>query len=443
MQTMHQKSFLAAVFAILAHQTALIAADAALAKPNVVIILADDLGYGSLGCYGSAEVKTPNIDKLAANGVRLTDFHSNGAMCSPTRAALLTGRYQQRCAWVADEELSSVFRKQRQENLKQRWAWGLSTNEITLPQLLAQTGYRTALIGKWHLGYDVKFHPMNFGFDEFHGFVGGNVDYHTHIAGYGTKELDWWKDRNIQNEPGYSTDLLSKYATDFIERNKAKPFFLYLAHEAPHDPWQGRDAKSNKSPAETYKEMVAVLDESVGAIMETLRKNQLEKNTLVIFCSDNGPAAPPGFAANGPLQGKKGSLLEGGHRVPFIASWPGVIPGGKTSDDVVMTMDFLPTFAKLGGAAISSDHKLDGVDVLPVLKGEGKICERVLHWRFGNAWAVRQGSWKLLGRDDDPLTLVNLADDLAERNNRLREKPDLADRLMKLHAQWTAEVGSR
>jgi arylsulfatase A-like enzyme len=423
--------------------SSLIAAGTQATKPNIIIILADDLGYGSLGCYGNPEVKTPNIDRLAAGGVRLTDFHSNGAMCSPTRASLMTGRYPQRCAWVADEELSPVFRDQRTENPAQRWAWGISTNELTLPALLRQAGYRTALIGKWHLGYDFKFHPMNFGFDEFRGYVGGNVDYHTHVAGYGLKELDWWKDKEIQNETGYTTDLLSKYATDFIERNRGKPFYLCLAHEAPHAPWQGRNPNSRKSPAETYKEMVAVLDESVGSVIETLRNNHLETNTLVIFCSDNGPAAPPEFAANGRLQGKKGSMFEGGHRVPFIACWPGVITAGTTNHQTVMTMDFLPTFARLANAKIPASHLIDGADVFPILKGDAKIPDRILYWMFGDAWAVRKGSWKLIGRSDQAVTLVNLAEDIAEQNNLIKERPELVEELMKLRRQWIAEVGNR
>lgn len=361
---------------LLAGQLSAVPAETAGGKPNIVLILADDLGYGSLGCYGNSKVKTPNIDGLAAGGLRLTDFHSNGAMCSPTRAALMTGRYQQRCEWVADGELSPVFHAQRQDNLKQRWAWGISTREITIPQLLRQSGYRTALIGKWHLGYDEKFHPMNYGFDEFRGCVGGNVDYHTHVAGYGKKELDWWKDREIEKESGYTTDLLTRHACDFIERNKSNPFFLYLAHAASHEPWRGRDADSSKSPLETYKEMIGVLDESVGAVVETLRRNHLETNTLVIFCSDNGPAAPRGFPANGALQGRKGSMLEGGHRVPFIAGWPGVIPAGKTSGAVALTMDLLPTFAKLAGATIPRDHQIDGIDLLPHLRDEAQAPQR-------------------------------------------------------------------
>ncbi len=412
-------------------------------QPNIVLILADDLGYGSLGCYGNSGIKTPHIDRLAASGMKFTDFHSNGAMCTPTRASLLTGRYQQRCAWVPDEELSPVFRTQRQENPVQRWAWGLSSQEVTLPALLRGAGYRTALIGKWHLGYDRKFHPMNHGFDAFRGFIGGNVDYHTHIAGYGTKELDWWQDREIRNEEGYSTDLLTKYACEFIAQNKRKPFFLFLSHEAPHNPWQGRDPDKKKPAIENYKEMIAVLDESVGAVVETLRTHDLETNTLVLFCSDNGPQAPKGFAANGPLQGMKGSMWEGGHRVPMIARWPGVIGAATTSDVVALTMDFLPTFTKLAGATIPPGHVIDGADLMPVFKREGRIADRVIHWKHGDAWAVRQGPWKLIGQGTKAKALVHVIDDPGEKTNRIQENPDRVSSMQTLHEQWLAEVGAR
>jgi arylsulfatase A-like enzyme len=412
-------------------------------KPNIVLIMADDLGYGSLGCYGNTEVKTPHIDRLAAEGLRLTDFHSNGAYCSPTRAALLTGRYQQRCAWVSDEDLSPVFREQRKANQKQRWAWGISPEELTIPRLLQQSGYRTALIGKWHLGYDEKFHPMNFGFDEFRGFMGGNVDYHTHVAGYGLKQLDWWKERKIENEQGYATDLLTRAATDFITRHKDKPFFLYLAHGAPHEPWQSRDPAVKKSPVETYKEMIEVMDESVGKVIESLRQHRLESNTLVIFCSDNGPAAPRDFKANGSLSGGKGNLYEGGHRVPCIVRWPGVIPAGATHDGTEMTMDFLPTFASLAGAKIPADRVIDGRDMLPFLQGKAVAPHRNLHWQSDSTWAVRHGSWKLMGNRGNAKVLVKLDKSLNERDNRIGANPEIVDQLLKLHLKWLAEVGAK
>jgi len=414
---------------------------AAATKPNIVLIMADDLGYGSLGCYGSKQVKTPHLDRLAASGMRLTDFHSNGALCSPTRAALLTGRYQQRCVEVPDAELTPLFRDQRKENPVQRWAWGISKAEVTLPAMLQQAGYHTALIGKWHLGYDVKFHPMNYGFDEFRGFVGGNVDYHTHVAGYGTKELDWWKDRKIENEEGYTTDLLTKHATEFIARNKVKPFFLYLAHAAVHNPLQGRDPAKKKSPVNTYVEMISSLDDSVGAVMQELRKQQLESNTLVIFCSDNGPAAPGAFAAAGELRGKKGTLFEGGHRVPFIATWPEIIPADSKCDETVMSMDLFPTLAKLAGTPSLAERTIDGSDILPLLKGNAPELSRDLHWQSGDSWAIRRGSWKLMGEHHMPQILINLDADRGETENLLSREPERVEELMKAHANWHKSLG--
>jgi arylsulfatase A len=412
--------------------------------PNILVIMADDLGYGSLGCYGHPEVKTPNIDALAANGVRLTDFHSNGPMCTPTRAALMTGRYQQRCAWVDDEELSLKMREQRKENLKQRWAWGVSKDELFLPELLGQSGYRSTLIGKWHLGYDRKFHPMNQGFDEFRGFISGAVDYHSHVAVSGSSELDWWKNDKIENEEGYATDLLTRYATQFIRENKQRPFFAYLAYGAPHTPLQGREAGQKKPAAKVYQEMIEILDESVGAVVQSLREHGLEKNTLVIFCSDNGGLPTKNFrAANGVLKGNKGSMFEGGHRVPCIANWPGVIPAGLTNSQTVMSMDLLPTFAKLAGTSAPEGHQIDGIDILPLLKDSSKQTDRALHWLFGSDWAVRKGTWKLIGKSDQPLSLVNLETDLKEENNLIKDQPKLAAELMKLHRQWIAEVGNR
>jgi arylsulfatase A-like enzyme len=355
----------------------------------------------------------------------------------------MTGRYPQRCEWVGDEELSPVFREQRKLNPAQRWAWGIAMSELTIAELLQQAGYRTALIGKWHLGYDFKFHPMNQGFDEFRGYVGGAVDYHTHVATHGLRQLDWWNGRKIEDDQGYTTDLLTNYAADFIKRHQDRPFFLYLAHAAPHVPWQLRDRGRKESAAATYREMLAVLDESVGAVVAALRQFRLEPNTLLVLCSDNGADAPAGVAANGRLKGKKGSMHEGGHRVPCIASWPGVIAPGSVSRAGVMTMDFFPTFAKLAGATPPNGHSIDGMDLMPLFRNESVKIDRVLHWLFGDSWAVREGPWKLMGRGESALTLVNLADDLAENGNCLGEQPERAARLVQLHRQWIEAVGAR
>ena len=399
------------------------AAGKSASQANIVLIIADDLGYGSLGCYGSTENKTPHLDHLAAGGMRFTDFHSNGPMCSPTRAALLTGRYPQRCAWVPDE--------------------GLSPSEVTVGALLRSAGYRTALIGKWHLGYDFKFHPLNYGFDEFRGFVGGNVDYRTHFASHGEQQLDWWNGKKIANEAGYTTDLLTKYAAEFIARNKDAPFFLFFSHAAPHDPWQSRDPAQTNSPAEIYREMIEGVDASVGAIVATLRTHGLEKNTLLLFCSDNGAAPPRGVPANGRLKGRKGSMHEGGHRVPLIASWPGVTTAGATNNATVMTMDFLPTFTNMAGATTPVRHVIDGIDLMPQLTGQATPPQRALHWLFGSDWAVRRGAWKLVQEGAKELSLVNVEQDLAETTNLAHVNPTLVDELTRLHQQWIASVGNK
>jgi arylsulfatase A-like enzyme len=445
----HAFALLAVVIAVMLPTTApaatnsITSAAAPNRKPNIVLIMADDLGYGSLGCYGSPTIKTPNIDRLASDGVRFTDFHSNGTVCSPTRASLLTGRYPQRCAWVADADLSPIFQEQRRQNPSQRWAWGISAEEVTIAGVLRRAGYRTGIVGKWHLGYDFKFHPMNYGFDEFRGFMGGNVDYHTHVAGYGLKQLDWWNGRDVENEDGYTTELLTKYATDFIARNQDRPFFLYVAQAAPHDPWQSHDPAQKKSQTEIYREMIEGLDASVGTIVAALRRHDLEKNTLVIFCSDNGGAAPRGFPANGRLQGRKGGMQEGGHRVPFIAAWSGMIKAGTTNGAVAVTMDFFPTFAKLAGATAPAGHVIDGLDLMPQLVGASQPPERTLHWLFGNNWAVRRGPWKLMKEGEKPLSLVNVEADLAEANNQANEKTGLVAELSALHRDWIESVGNK
>jgi arylsulfatase A-like enzyme len=408
-------------------------------KPNIVFIMADDLGYSSLGCYGNTGIRTPNIDRLAQDGLRFTDYHSH-VFCTPTRASLMTGRYAERAAWVDDAQLSPVFQEQRKANIKQRWAWGISLDEVTIARVLKQAGYRTGLIGKWHLGYDFKFHPMNFGFDEFRGYLGGNVDYHTHKALFGLKELDWWNGKTIKNEDGYSTDLLSGYSVDFIEKHQKEPFFLYVAQEAPHEPWQGRGVNSAKSPVENYREQIEVLDESVGRIRKALQDNHLEQKTLLIFCSDNGPAYPRGFTDLGKLQGGKGKVQEGGHRVPFLACYPGKIPAGTVCNETAVVMDMFPTFAALAGAKMPKSLLIDGVDISDLLFKQDKIEQRTLHWEMDGQWAVRKGVWKLIGSGEKGLELFNLQEDIREVRNEIKEYPVLAESLEKEHLKWVREV---
>lgn len=221
-----------------------------------------------------------------------------------------------------------------------------------------------------------------------------------------------------------------------------RPFFLFVSHKAPHTPLQGRDPAQKKSKPDKYKEMIEVLDESVGTICAALRDHQLEKNTLVIFCSDNGPQLEL-LSAAGPLKGKKGDMYEGGHRVPFIAFWPGVIPSGSTSDERLMTMDFLPTFTKLAGVKPPGDLKIDGMNMMPVLKGETKEVDRTLYWLFGDSWAVRKGPWKLIGKKERHITLVNLEEDIGEKHNRLMDYPERVKEFARLHKDWIEEVGDR
>ena len=305
-------------------------------KPNFIIIMADDLGYGDLSCYGAKDIKTPHIDALAKRGMRFTDYHSNGPVCSPTRAALMTGRYQQRSG------ITGVVTAKSHRHV------GMDLKESTFAEVLKSSGYITALFGKWHLGYKTDYNPVHQGFDEFAGFVSGNVDYHSHIDQEGFE--DWWQDTDLKPEKGYSTYLIAQHGLGFLEKYKSQPFCLYLAHEAPHYPLQGPDDsparkvghgrpadKKQKQPRNVYCRMVEALDKTVGQIVDKVKQLGLEENTFIFFCSDNG-ATDTG--SNEPLRGHKGQLWEGGHRVPGIAYWPGKIAAGTVTDETAMSMTY-------------------------------------------------------------------------------------------------------
>lgn len=432
--------------------------------PNIVVILADDLGYADLGCYGNRVNRTPHLDRLAREGLRFTDFHSNGANCSPTRAALLTGRYQQRMK--IDGALG--------EN-----APGLRLEEVTIAERLQAAGYATALFGKWHLGYFTKNGPTRQGFDQFVGHLHGATDYISHVDKYGRR--DWWHQEEPSDEQGYNTTLITQHSLRFIEEHRQEPFFLLISHSTIHFPWMTETDNAYRQAGERYEgsadkvgphagrnlqpvvqEMIESLDRSTGQVIAKLRELQLAEQTLVFFTSDNGgivrmagvPVTPENrISVNDPLRGQKHSLYEGGHRVPAIAWWPGQIPAGRQSAAATMTMDLLPTFMELAGLPLSGQDadghalpQLDGMSLREELLAKSPkqtnpaLAERMLFWQQGDSLAVRWKQWKLLSLHGSPLELYNLKADIAERKNLVAEQPQLVEQLQQAHIVWTKSV---
>ncbi len=406
-------------------------------KPNLVLIMADDLGYNDLSCFGSTIIQTPNIDSLAQFGVKFSDFHSNGAVCSPTRAALLTGRYQQRSG------IEGVVTAKNHRHT------GLDVSEVTFAEELKKSGYGTSIFGKWHVGYDTIFNPVKQGFDEFYGYVSGNIDYFSHIDQMGN--YDWWHNTDSIYEPGYSTDLITRHAISFIKENKDKPFCLYVAHEAPHYPYQGRGDKADRTiggefptggsredKKNAYKEMVEIMDEGIGKIVQTIRELGLSGKTFIFFCSDNGATR---IGSNSPLHGFKGSLWEGGHRVPAIAYWPGHIEPGSRINDPVMSMDLFPTLLSLAGEDVSNDLGLDGTDFSSAFLKNKSLPERTLFWRFKQQKVARKGKWKLLIQKEGEF-LFNLEEDIGEANDLSDKYPEVFNKLSEELAEWENDINS-
>ena len=404
-------------------------------KPNFVIILADDLGYGDLSCYGGT-ILTPALDGLARQGVRFTDFHSSGHVCSPTRAGLVTGRYQQRAG------IAGVINADPKLPVHHT---GLSTDEITFAELLRQAGYATAIMGKWHLGYKKKFNPLHHGFDQFHGFVSGNIDYHSHYDRM--ESYDWWDGMEHAHEEGYSTHLITNHAVKFIAETarQQQSFCLYIAHEAVHNPWQGPQdpivrgpdklAGAKLNPKRAFREMLIELDRSVELVLEALDKNNVADNTLVFFCSDNGPAG----GSAGPLRGRKGSHWEGGHRVPAICRWPNRVASGRTNRELCITLDLMPTMLAAAQVSVPNDHPLDGQDLLPVLTSGPQLPNRKLFW---NGKAMRHGPWKLIvPKGSDSPQLYHLDDDLGESKDLARDHSQRVSAMLADLAAWTLDVG--
>lgn len=418
-------------------------------KPNIIVILADDLGYGDLGCYGSKVNKTPHLDRLASAGIRFTDFHSNGPMCTPTRAALLTGLYQNRFGRRFEAALSGTRKDP-----------GLPLEAVTMAEVLHDQGYATGCFGKWHLGYEKPWLPTKQGFDEFRGLVSGDGDFHTHVDRLGN--LDWWDGENIAVEKGYTTDLLTSHSINFIERHHDRPFFLYVPHLAIHFPWQGPDDPPHRQAGTNYlknkwgivpdrsnvaphlKTMIESLDRSVGAVVATIEELNLTDRTLIFFTSDNGGYLDyrGGFkniSDMGPLRGQKTEVYEGGHRVPAIAYWPGkIVP--SVCDQTTMTFDLFPTFAGLARTPLDEYPELDGIDLRQILFAGGPIEPRHLFWRMGPNRAARAGNFKLCLLGKKSPELFDLSTDLGETSNLATSHPDLVARLVASLEQWEADV---
>lgn len=401
-------------------------------KPNVVLILVDDMGYGDIGSYGVTDIRTPHLDRLAREGVRFTDFYSNGAVCTPTRAALMTGRYQQRVAleWA-------ILLTEREP--------GLPSTEPTLPRLLKEHGYRTGMSGKWHLGFRPEFGPNAHGFDDYFGLLSGNVDMYSHKYRTGIPDL-WENDRPVERT-GYLTDLLTDHAVGFIEESADAPFFLYVAYNAVHWPFQvpGRpddvrtEATWYDGTRAEYARMLEGMDAGVGRILAALDRLKLADDTLVIFTNDNGGER---LSRNAPFFHHKATLWEGGIRVPCLMRWPGKVPAGTVSRQAAVTFDLTSTILAATGTPPSSKRPPDGINLLPLVTSRTTV-ERPLFWRIDRPdrrqRAARVGRWKYI-RDGGIDLLFDLDADPGEREDLgYREPAHVADLRARL-ARWEEDV---
>src|SRR5262245_14367413 len=422
-------------------------------QPNVVFIIMDDLGYGDIGSYGVKDARTPNLDRLAREGVRLTNAYSNGANCSPTRSALISGRYQQRVG--IERPLDTTNDLDR----------GLPVTGASLPALLKKNGYATGLVGKWHLGFKPEFGPNAHGFDEFFGLLSGAVDFYTHRRGDGTHDL--FDNTTPVEVPGYLTDEITNRAVGFIDRRAADPFFLEVAYNAVHWPYQPpgqppSDRNAVPRPAQTgdarlyqgpddlapatrqdYVRMLERADEGIGRILAALDRQGLSRNTLVIFTSDNGGEW---LSRNAPLSHRKSTLWEGGIRVPLILRWPARLPVGKTSEQVAITMDLTATILAATATAAPPGHHPEGIDLLPILRGDSSLADRQLFWRIAGPnrqqRAVRAGRWKLLV-DGGQFLLFDLRADPGEKQDLAAQRPEMVVKLKTLVEAWEKDVDQR
>ena len=418
-----------------------LAATAADKKPNVIIFLSDDVGYGEYGFQGNKEIPTPNIDSIAKGGVRFTQGYVSGPYCSPTRAGLMTGRYQTRFGHEFNEGGAAGTAN----------GFGLPLTETTIANRMHELGYATCAIGKWHLGGSAEHLPMKRGFDEFFGTVANTSFFNP------PRFVDSRKSNEVHavtDDKFYTTDAYGERAVDWIERHKDKPYFLYVPFNAQHAPLQATEKYLTRFPSiadekrHTFAAMMSAMDDAVGRVLTKVRELGQEENTLIFFFSDNGGPTAQTTSGNGPLRGFKATTWEGGVRIPFCAQWKGKIPAGTTYENPIIQLDILPTAIVAAGAQVDPAWKLDGVNLMPYLTGQNKSKpHESLYWRFGEQWAIRHGDWKLVVGNEagspasktKPAELINLAADIGESKNLSAAESRKVEELQKLYASWNAE----
>jgi len=413
--------------------------------PNIVLLFADDLGYADVGCYGSTEIPTPHIDRLAESGMRFTDAYVTAGTCSPSRAGLLSGRYQQRFGFEFNTGPDRITTREGR---------GLDPAALNIADVLSRVGYATGVVGKWHLGTRDQFHPHERGFDEFYGFLAGAhvfidparlTDAERAVSGRGTVGRIM-RGTEIIQEDEYLTDAIAREAEAFITRHKDDPFFLYVPFNAVHTPlqatpeYQKRFAHVEDLKRRIYYAMTAAMDDAVGRVVAALEANGLRGNTLVIFSNDNGGPLYTGVQSNEPLRLGKMFLFEGGIRVPLVMQLPGVIPPGSEHHEMVSMLDLFPTICSLAGARLPSELALDGVDLGPALaaRGSGPHHE-ALFWRNGPNRAVRMGNWKMI-QSGDHIWLFDLANDIGEQHNLAADHPDQLRKLQQALTDWESQI---
>lgn len=419
-------------------------------RPNILLITADNLGYGDLGCYGNKVMQTPRLDQLAREGARLTDFYTASPTCTVSRATLLTGRYPQRIG--LNHQLSA----------DENYADGLRQSERLIPQYLKPQGYRTACFGKWNVGFSKGSRPTERGFDEFFGFAAGNIDYYHH---YYAGRHDLWRGVNEVFEKGYSTELFADEACRFITENQKRPFFIYLPFNAPHFPskrnkqpgqgneWQAPDSAfaaygyspETKDPRKRYRAVVTALDTAIGRVLDQLDTCGLRDNTLVIWYSDNGAFMLKDrgleVASNKPLRDGGVTLWEGGIRVPAIVRYPGRIEAGSVNSSPLISLDILPTLIAVSGGERPADRTLDGTNMLPVLEHPEAAEPRTFFFQYRKYAAVRHANYKLLRTNPDkPFMLFDLDQDLSETTDLADQKPKIAKQMKAAYAAWEQRV---